>query len=137
MWWDPNCQRDVFRHSSVMRDLLFSRVTLDFPWKFPWWLISFETRSRDRNRQLWHQLLALFPRHSTSDFLRTNHNRILVDVVNILFYFSVIRDRLKEIGAMRDRSPPLTILQYIPPLSPRGLRTFSLCWCSSLPCPFL
>ena len=32
---------------------------------------------------------------------------IIVDVVNILFYFSVIRDSLKEIGVMRDRSPPL------------------------------
>ena len=38
--------------------------------KFPWWLTLFETRSRDiKNRQLWHHLLALPSRSSTSDFL--------------------------------------------------------------------
>ena len=31
-----------------MRDLLFLQsVMRDFPFKFPWWLILFETRSRD------------------------------------------------------------------------------------------
>ena len=42
---------------------------------------------------------------------------IIVDVVNILFYFSVIRDSLKEIGVMRDRSPPPlpSCNTYLPP----------------------
>ena len=39
---------EVIWPSRVMRDLLFSqRVTRDFPLKFPWWLMSFEARSRD------------------------------------------------------------------------------------------
>ena len=46
-----------------------------------------------RNTKLWDKLLALFFRFSTSDFLRSNDNRMLVNVVNILFYFSVMRDR--------------------------------------------
>ena len=38
----------MIRPSSVMGDLQFSqRVTRDFPLKFSWWLISFETKSRD------------------------------------------------------------------------------------------
>ena len=46
-----------------------------------------------KNTKLWDKLLALFFRFSTSDFLRSNDNRMLVNVVNILFYFSVMRDR--------------------------------------------
>ena len=85
-------------HSTVMRDLLFSQhVMRDFPLKFPWWLILFLTRHRDiKNRELLHQLLDLFPRSSNSDFLRSNDNMILVNVVNILYYFSVMRDSLKN-----------------------------------------
>ena len=40
--------------------------------------------------------VALFSRSSTSDFLRFNDNRILDNVVNILFYFSVMRHSLKN-----------------------------------------
>ena len=95
--WPKLAASGVIWHTSVMRDLLFSqRVTRDFPLKFPLWLISFETRSR-------HQLLALFSRSSTSDFLSSNDNRILVNVVNILFYFSMI-------GVMRDSYPPPPLL---------------------------
>ena len=46
------------------------------------------------------QITALFPRSSTSDFLRSNDNRILVNVVTILFDFSVMRVALK-FGVMR------------------------------------
>ena len=44
--------RDRAQIGRVMRDLLFlQRLTRDIPLKFPWWLISFETRSRDvKNR---------------------------------------------------------------------------------------
>ena len=103
----------VTRHGSLMCDLLFSqRWTHDFPLKFPWWLISFETRSRDiKNRWLLHHLLALFSPSLTSDFFRSNDNRLLVNVVtvNILFYFSVMCDSLKNC----DRYPP-------PPIPPAG-----------------
>ena len=101
--WPKLAASGVIWHTSVMRDLLFSqRVTRDFPLKFPLWLISFETRSR-------HQLLALFSRSSTSDFLSSNDNRILVNVVNILFYFSMI-------GVMRDSyPPPPSFATLIPP----------------------
>ena len=49
MWSGPKLASwEVIWHSRVMRDLLFSqRVTRDFPLKFPWWLMSFEARSRD------------------------------------------------------------------------------------------
>ena len=46
-----------------------------------------------KNTKIWDKLLALFSRFSTSDFLRSNDKRMLVNVVNILFYFSVMRDR--------------------------------------------
>ena len=53
-----------------------------------------ETRSRDiKNTKIWDKLLALFSRFLTSDFLRSNDKRMLVNVVNISFYFSVMRDR--------------------------------------------
>ena len=39
------------------------------------------------------QTPCLFSRFSTSDFLRSNDKRMLVNVVNISFYFSVMRDR--------------------------------------------
>ena len=38
----------------------------------------------------------MFSRSSTSDFLRSNNNRILVNVVNISFYFSVVCASLKK-----------------------------------------
>ena len=85
--------RGVIGHSSVMRDLLFSqRVTRDVPLRFPSWLISFQTTSRDIKN-------TIFSRSSTSDFIRSNDNRIPLNVVNILFHFSVICDRF---------SPPLS-----------------------------
>ena len=79
--------------SRVMRDLLFSqRVTRDFPLKFQWWLISFKTRSRDIDRYDTNFLPQFFvDRFSTSGFLTLNDNRILVNVVNILFHFSLMR----------------------------------------------
>ena len=94
-------------HSSVMRDLLFiQRVTRDFPLRFPWWLISFQTTSRDiKNTSLWQQLLAIFSRSSTSDFISSNDNRILVNVVNILFHFSVMRDRFSPPSPSTLRHP--------------------------------
>ena len=101
-WWGRNLPREpgLIGRSSVMRDLLFSqRVTRDFPLKFPWWFCN-----RDiKDRQL-YQLLALFPHSSTPDLLRSNDNRILVNVVNISFHR---RDAwfLKKIGMMRDRFP--------------------------------
>ena len=41
---------------------------------------------------------CLFSRSSTSDFLRSNDNRILVNEVNILFYFSVVHDSLTKLA---------------------------------------
>ena len=46
-----------------------------------------------KSTKIWDKLLALFSRFSTSDFLRSNDKRMLVNVVNISFYFSVMRDR--------------------------------------------
>ena len=46
------------------------------------------------------QITALFPRSSTSDFLRSNDNTMLVYVVTIVFDFSVMRVAYK-IGVMR------------------------------------
>ena len=102
-------------HSSVMRDLLFiQRVTRDFPLRFPWWLISFQTTSRDiKNTSLWQQLLAIFSRSSTSDFISSNDNRILVNVVNILFHFSVMPDRFST------PSPPPHPLAPCNPTNPK------------------
>ena len=75
--------RRVMRDWAQQRDAWFTIfTTCDFRLKFPWWSISFETRSR-------HQHFVLFSRSSTSDFLRSNDNRILVDVVNMLLYFSI------------------------------------------------
>ena len=81
-------------------------MTHDFPLKFPLWLISFETRSRDILKYI-----AIIPT-STLFFVprplilfRSNDNRILVIVVNILFIFSlmrVMRDSLRKIGVMRN-----------------------------------
>ena len=90
-------------HSSVMRvmcDLLFSRrLSRDFLLKFLWWLISFETRSRDIKIDRYDtKFLPFFRVPQTSDFLRSNDNRILVNVVNILFYLSVMRDSLNKIS---------------------------------------
>ena len=41
---------------------------------------------------------CLFSRSSTSDFLRSTDNRILVNEVNILLYFSVVRDSLTKLA---------------------------------------
>ena len=49
-----------------------------------------------------HQLLALFSRFSTCDFLRSNDNGMLVDVVNNSFSFFVTLDSFKIIDVMRD-----------------------------------
>ena len=46
------------------------------------------------------QITALFPRSSTSDFLRSNDNTMLVYVVTIVFDFSVMSVAYK-IGVMR------------------------------------
>ena len=54
--------------------------------------------------------LPFISRFSTSGFLRSNDNRILVNVVNILFHFSVMRDSFKKIGVMRDRYSPFATL---------------------------
>ena len=100
--------RGVIGHSSVMRDLLFSqRVTRDFPLRFPSWLISFQTTSRDIKN-------TIFSRSSTSDFIRSNDNRIPLNVVNILFHFSVICDRFSP-----PLSPPPNPLAPCNPTNPK------------------
>ena len=75
-----------------MRDLKFSqRVTRDFPLKFPLWLISFETRSRDIKIDSWDTNFL--------PFFLVSRPLISSDQM-ILFYFSVKRDK---IGMVRDR----------------------------------
>ena len=91
--WSAWC---VIGHSIVMRHLLFSqRVTRDFPLKFLWWLISFETKSRNIRKIDSYDTnflpFLLVPRH----LITSNENRILVNVVNILF-FSVMRDSWRQ-----------------------------------------
>ena len=87
----------VIRHSSVMREISLLLRDTWFSFEISVmvkWLISMETRSRDiKNTKLWDKLLALFSRFSTSDFFRSSDNRMLVNVVNILNYLSVMRDR--------------------------------------------
>ena len=80
-------------YSSMMRHLLLSQwMTNDFPLTFLWWLISFETRSRDiKKRWLWHKLLPFFSFfNQTSNFLWSNNDRILVNVVNIFTTLDII-----------------------------------------------
>ena len=93
---------DMIGYSRVMRDLLLSQCMMnDFPLTFLWWLISFETRSRDiKKRWSWHKLLALFlilqqnlsfPQIKLTSILSLfNNDRILVNVVNILTTLDII-----------------------------------------------
>ena len=84
----------VIRHSSVMCDFTTITRHVIFLWNFrdDWYHLKLGSIDI-KNTKIWDKLLALFSRFLTSDFLRSNDKRMLVNVVNILFYFSVMRDR--------------------------------------------
>ena len=84
----------VIRHSSVMCDFTTITRHVNFLWNFrdDWYHLKLGSIDI-KNTKIWDKLLALFSRFLTSDFLRSNDKRMLVNVVNILFYFSVMRDR--------------------------------------------
>ena len=122
----------VIRHSSVMREISLLLRDTWFSFEISVmvkWLISMETRSRDiKNTKLWDKLLALFSRFSTSDFFRSSDNRMLVNVVNILNYLSVMRDRYPpppaRLVTLSSMSSQRTIFVLCYPLSRETIITF-------------
>ena len=84
----------VIRHSSVMCDFTTITRHVIFLWNFrdDWYHLKLGSIDI-KNTKIWDKLLALFSCFLTSDFLRSNDNRVLV---NTLFYFSEMRDSLKK-----------------------------------------
>ena len=105
----------VIRHSSVMCDFTTITRHVIFLWNFrdDWYHLKLGSIDI-KNTKIWDKLLALFSRFLTSDFLRSNDKRMLVNVINILFYFPVMRDRFPPPPAPPALSPCLRC-------PPRGL----------------
>ena len=76
----------VIRHSSVMCDFTTITRHVIFLWNFrdDWYHLKLGSIDI-KNTKIWDKLLALFSCFLTSDFLRSNDKRVLVNV--LIFYF--------------------------------------------------